>query len=264
MATQTIPLCFAARGRVAHLRELTGSDERAVSGIGTADALHLLDALVEPGTPDAPDRFAAADLPAADRDRLLTAVYERAFGDRIASTLTCAQCGRPFDLHFSLPHLVASLNRRAAPLRPAADSARFEVPGGPRFRLPTGADELAAAALPETEAESLLLSRCVENGAWPGGAQAFQNLLDEMAPLVDLELAATCPECSHAHVVQFDIQNYLLGAILSERPRLLLEIHRLASAYGWPLHEILSLTRSERRQLVEWIETEIPHGPPFR
>ena len=38
----------------------------------------------------------AADLTAADRDRLLAALYEQAFGDRIDSTLTCAECARPW------------------------------------------------------------------------------------------------------------------------------------------------------------------------
>jgi hypothetical protein len=127
--------------------------------------------------------------------------------------------------------------------------------------VPTGRDELDAADFEQNEAESLLLNRCAEGGAWPGGAGAFQEMLDEVAPLIDLELTASCAECGYPHTIQFDIQSYLLGALLGERNRLIKEIHRVATAYGWCLDDILSLTRSERRQLVELIENEISrHG----
>lgn len=258
MVAETIELRFGAGARVAHLRELTGRDEQAVSGTSTADAICLLDALLSSALTQEAERLCAVDLAAADRDRMLAIVYERAFGDRIESTLTCTRCTQPVDLHFSLRQLTASLNDPCGVegLRPLG-SARFEAVGGARFRVPTGRDELDAADFEQNEAESLLLNRCAEGGAWPGGAGAFQEMLDEVAPLIDLELTASCAECGYPHTIQFDIQSYLLGALLGERSRLIREIHRVATAYGWCLDDILSLTRSERRQLVELIENEI-------
>ena len=50
---------------------------------------------------------------------------------------------------------------------------------------------------------------------------------------------------------------YLLRSLLNEQGRRIFEIHRLAAAYGWSLDEILSLTRTERRRLVEQVEDEI-------
>ncbi len=47
MVVEDIPLRFARTGRVARLRELTGRDEYAVSGASSADALRLLDALLD-------------------------------------------------------------------------------------------------------------------------------------------------------------------------------------------------------------------------
>jgi hypothetical protein len=81
-------------------------------------------------------------------------------------------------------------------------------------------------------------------------------LLDDVAPLLDLELSARCVECGYVQTVHFDIQTYLLGAIISERRRLLNEINRIARAYAWSLEEILSLRRTDRRYLVELIENE--------
>jgi hypothetical protein len=240
MRTDRIPLRFAADTRIARLRDLTGRDELAVSGASTADAIDLLSALLE----EPP----AADLVAADRDRLLAVVYERAFGDRIESTLTCAKCGQPFDLFFSLRQLVESIETRgaAAGRWKALGDGRFEGADGVSVRIPTGHDELAVAGLPPEEVESFLRTR----------AEGGEELLEEVAPLLDLELLASCAECRHVHTIQFDIQTYLLGAIVAERRRLLAEINRIAVAYGWALDEILSLSRADRRMFVELIENE--------
>lgn len=236
---RTVPLRFAGERRVARLRELTGREEFAVSGASTAHAIELLASLVED--------VAAADLVAADRDRLLAAVYERAFGDRIESTLRCARCHEPFDLHFSLRQLIASVDDRTDPGPwKAAGDGRFEAPDGRAIRLPTGRDELAVAGLAPEDVEAFLRSR----------AEGSEDELEAVAPLLDLELVARCAECHHVHTIQFDIQSYLLAAIVAERRRLLGEINRIAVAYGWSLDQILSLSRADRRFLVELIENE--------
>lgn len=236
----TVPLRFAGQRRTARLRELTGRDEAAVSGASTAAAIALLNALLEDGS--------AADFVAADRDRLLAALHLQAFGDRIESTLTCAKCQQPFDLHFSLRGLIDSIDARTPSAQwKALGDGRFENADGGTIRLPTGSDELAVADLPANEVEQMLRTRA----DWPD-----DDVLDEVAPLVDLELVAPCAECRHPHTIRFDIQSYFLTALASERKRLLAEIHRLATAYSWSLAEILSLTRNDRRAFVELIQNE--------
>jgi len=236
----TVPLRFAGTRRTVRLRELTGRDEYAVAGASTAAAIALLSALLEDGS--------AAELVAADRDRLLAAVYMGAFGDRIESTLTCAHCGQPFDLHFSLRGLIESIDARIPSTQwKALGDGRFEGSDGVTVRLPTGSDELAAAALPADEVEEVLRGRA----DWPD-----DEVLDEVAPLLDLELVAPCAECRHVHTVRFDIQSYFLTALAAERRRLLAEVNRIAVAYSWSLAEILSLTRTDRRMFVELIENE--------
>lgn len=254
-----IPLRFAPGQPRIHLRELTGAEERAVTGTSTDDALRLLDALTIAPSGEPPPPL-ADDLVASDRDRLLVAVYQHAFGDRIENTLTCARCAKPFDIHFSLGGLAASLESHpgSSRARPLGEN-RFETPDGLRFRLPTGRDERAIAALPATEAETGLLRCCVADDSSAqasADATALQELLAEVAPLIDLELDARCPECRHTHSLQFDIQSYLLGALLGERPRLAQEIHRIAIAYGWSLQEILFLGRRERRHFIELIDND--------
>jgi hypothetical protein len=134
----------------------------------------------------------------------------------------------------------------------ALGDGRFEDPGGASVRLPTGRDELAAAALASEEIEPFLR----ESAAAEGVTAPIDEAMEQIAPLLDLELVAGCPECGHVHLIQFDIQSYALGAIFAERRRLLAEINRIAVAYTWTLDEILSLTRTDRRVLVELIESE--------
>src|SRR5262245_27397485 len=252
MISHGIPLRFTEPGYIAHVRELTGREEFQVLGTNTSNALNLLSALIEDATP-----FEAADLVASDRDRLLAAVYESAFGDRIESTLTCARCSQPFDLDFSLRKVIETVDEKSttAELKALGDG-NFETSEGKRFRLPTGRDEVALAGLRSDVVQMLLLQRCAATSDWSAASEAFEDFLEEVAPLLDLELLAPCAECHHVHNVQFDIQTYVLGAIIAERRRLLSEINRLARTYSWSLKEILSLSRSDRRQFVELIENE--------
>lgn len=252
MHSETIPLRFAGPGKVACLRELTGRDEYGVRGSDTANAIGLLSNLLDFASNT--QSMQAAELVASDRDLLLAAIYKRAFGDRIESTLNCMQCKQPFDLGFSLAHVIETVNDTQQPGEWAdLENGQYETPKGSRFRLPTGNDELAVMGLSPEEAESLLLQRCADE-SWE--RVDLERSLEQVAPLIDLELIARCAECGHVHTVQFDIQTYLLGAIVSERRRLMSDINCIAGAYSWSLDEILSLTRSDRRQLVELIENE--------
>lgn len=255
MLAESIPLRFAGTRRIARLRELTGRDEYAVMGTNTANAIALLASLLESDPATGTDKLCAEDLVAADRDRLLAAVYRAAFGDRIESTLPCEKCKQPFDLDFSLQSVIALINKTDETVEyMPLDGGSFRASNGLSFRLPTGRDELVAAGATTDEIKSLLLNRCTEDREWPEGAIAFEELIERVAPLIDLELLASCPECSHVHKVEFDIQTYLLGALVAERRRLLADINRIAATYSWSLEEILSLTRNDRRHLVELIE----------
>jgi Cft2 family RNA processing exonuclease len=71
---------------------------------------------------------------------------------------------------------------------------------------------------------------------------------------MNLEMQAICPECAREQNVRFDMQTFLLVRLKKERPRLLYEIHRIASSYHWSQQEILQLPRTLRKQYVELIE----------
>jgi hypothetical protein len=126
---------------------------------------------------------------------------------------------------------------------------------GRRFRVPNGADELAVAELPHDQALHALTSRCAIDTAPGEGDEAdFEAALETSAPVLDLELSATCPECRTDNALTFRMQSYLLRALVEERGGLSGELDVLARAYGWSLSELLDLPRSMRAQLVRLLE----------
>ncbi len=257
MPLQSTSLRFAGEFASVGVRELTGFDEQAVRGTGTAAAIGLLDHVVEvpPGA-----SWRAARLTASDRDLLLAAVYRLNYGTGVDTTVNCRACGGPFDLSFSLDELLRSVyGAGESPGVERLPDGAWRAPGGARFRLPTGEDELAVAALEAPAAAQALFERCVaEAPSEPAAREAVEEALESLAPVLDLDIQTACPECGAAQALHFDLLSYLLGSIEQGREQLRREIHRLAEAYHWGLHEILGLPRGERRAFAALIDAERP------
>jgi hypothetical protein len=255
---QRVPLAFAAHGAPAAgwaaLRALSGADEEAVHATDTAQAIALLDRLLVPEAGAALGPGDAATLTASDRDRLLAAIHAGTFGSRIACVLHCAACAAPFDVDFVLTDLLASL--AADTEAPAMPDGELHLADGRRVRLPRGTDELAVQALPPDAAAAALLARCLIEGDAATDDILLAETLERAAPIVDVDLDATCPECGAPAQAHFDLQHYLLAAIRQEAPSRLAEIHLLAAMYGWGLREILDLPRDRRRAFAVAIERD--------
>jgi len=256
MSINRVTLNFADDSMWAYLREICGSDEQSVEGTGTVEAIRLLDRLLVAvsGTHIGPGQ--AAKLTTADRDWLLAAVYMKTYGSRIESTVNCAECKAPYDMDFSLEELISHVDSEAHQMEESSDGV-FKSPDGYRFRLPTGEDECAVLGMSPEEAEKALLERCVVESNQDYDPEALQRAMRDIAPVLDMDMDARCPECDHQQTVHFDIQYYLLYRLQQEKRQLAWEVHRLARAYGWSLNEILGLPRSVRRMYVDLVESEI-------
>jgi hypothetical protein len=252
VSAHSFELAFAQSEGPVRLRELRGHDEHAIEDRSTAAALGLLDGLLV----DAP-RGGAAGLTACDRDRLLATVYAHTYGPRVQSSPSCRRCEAAFDVDFDLRQLMdAARPPREPRLSRRLGGNLLELSDGRRVRVPTAEDELAVESLPLDRAEHALLERCVVDGHDAEPADDLDAALEEAAPALDQTLDARCPECGEEQQLRFDIQSYLLGALLQERDRLDRDVHRLARAYGWTLADILNLPRSRRRAYVALVEGE--------
>jgi hypothetical protein len=248
------PLLFTVGWPLAWLREITGFEEQNVAGTHVSDAIALVDRLLVKGhRPEA----AAKDLVSADRDRVLAAIYAQTFSDRIHSTLDCPACAALYDMDFSLSGFAAHTYATAGEGVPDRQpDGTYTLSEGIRLRLPTGEDELMVSDLDEATAARRLLEKCLVQGEVEAAEAEAETVLSKIAPMLQTEMVATCPECSHTMTVLFDIQTYLLQSLLQDQERLTWEIHRIASAYHWSLMEILRLPRSMRRNYARIIEAE--------
>ncbi|WP_266182088.1 hypothetical protein [Dyella humicola] len=221
----------------------------------TAAAIDLLNQLLMPNKGAALGPGEASALTASDRDRLLAEIYAAEFGNHIACVLHCDACGSPFDIDFQLPDLLASLR---FPPTDATDTQEsiLVLEDGRRVRLPRGSDELKLQGMSIAQAEAALLALCMVEGEATVEDKAVLELLDSVAPILDVELEVTCPECNATMQAHFDLQHYLLTTIMQETSTRIVETHLLASTYGWSLHEILGLDRRHRRAYAMAIERD--------
>ena len=248
----------------AFLSPISGSDEKGVHGTTTADLVVLIDNLIQPRGGFSVGAANINGLTASDRDRLVAALYRDIYGDRIDATLMCHGCESIFDIDFQLDSLQKFLYRE----QPAASpDGKYQTPQGYVFRLPTSGDEIETSGTPQTEAYAYLLEKILIDPTYQSllagpethrreVVDAVESRLNRIAPILDLEMNARCPECAVDQTVHFDLQHFFLERLFQDRRWLMREIHMIANAYGWSLENILSLSRRERKELTNLIDDQ--------
>jgi hypothetical protein len=220
-----------------------------------ARALTLL-ALAAPEAPaDALARYSVGR-----RDQELLGLRERIFGPRMTGSAQCPACGQAVDVDFSVADVRAQAAGDPDQIH-VLQGAGFEV----RFRLPR-CDDLASldpGADPRAQ-KAALLRRCVAEARLDGEpaaadslpepvAAALSHRMAELDPQGDIQLNLTCPNCGHLWAPPLDIVSYLWNEIQAWAPRMLRDVHAVASAYGWREADILALGPWRRQAYLEMI-----------
>ena len=231
----------------------------------------LLDAW-EVGHTQAPQRWALTVLALAEPEQSLDALAHFSIGQRDAGLLTwrcsvfghqlgvieqCPRCGEQLEVDLDAADLLLPVSER-----PAAEFDLQTEACNVRFRLPNSLDLMAVADCPDAaRAEALLVDRCVVE-ARRGADQiagsdlptsvvdALSERMAELDPQSDLRLSLRCAACRHDWTVVFDILPFLWRELDALALRVLHEVHRLASAYGWAEADILSMSAPRRRHYL--------------
>ncbi|ASQ92744.1 hypothetical protein [Streptomyces sp. 11-1-2] len=134
---------------------------------------------------------------------------------------------------------------------------------------PVDADggEAAEASTAAVRARRALLARCLVSAHRAGQPvpadrlpmaelpEPVQRKLAEAAehadPAADVTLNVACPECGEATRAELDIASYLWAELDHWARDLLLDVHLLATAYGWSEPQILALSPLRRRYYLE-------------
>lgn len=201
------------------------------------------------------DCEALLGLPVGEREADLFALRRTLFGERMQVRMACDACGQ--DMEFDLEAGQFARN----PAAPGDPLVRVTQDGWEvEFRVPGIADLTAAAAA--ADPRRALLDRCVVSSVRDGAPVPAEELpvsvqrrIAEAAeaadPAADLTLNVGCPECGTATRAELDIASYLWTELDAWARDLLLDVHLLATAYGWSEPEILALSPLRRRYYLE-------------
>lgn len=201
------------------------------------------------------DRERLLELPVGEREADLFALRRALFGERMQVRLECGACGADMEFELDAGEFARTLADRGDPLVRIAEDG-WEV----EFRVPGVADLTAAAGA--ADPRRALLARCVTDAVRDGRSvsadalPAFvQRRIAEAAqaadPGGDVTLTIACPECGEGTRAELDIASYLWTELDAWARDILLDVHLLATAYGWSEPEILALSPLRRRYYLE-------------
>ena len=239
------------------LRPLNGRDELMLDPDLPSAGSRLVDRLLVAASGAAAGPGSLPRLSVSDRDRLLAGLYRAAFGVGVELVAACDACGEKLEVAFALDALLANQSPQRPPDIEGPDADGFYRLGADIiFRPPVVADLDAVAHLPAEAAIAALLARCAPGAADDVAIDAVQQGMDAVAPVLDIDIATSCPHCHRPQSVPFSLERHLIELLAQERRYLTHEVHLLARAYGWALNDILDLSREDRRTLVRLITAE--------
>jgi hypothetical protein len=174
------------------------------------------------------------------------------FGSRMEAFATCPDCGA---------HLELTADPRALAQRLQSEPAVAEEAGGYRMRPVNSLDLMASGqAASEEEARAILLARSLgletHDLTLLGDASgAIAELFDRVNSSAEIRIRLECAVCSSRPVLDLDVARYLLREISAAARRLMLDIHELASAYGWSEADIVAISPARRAAYLEMLGT---------
>jgi hypothetical protein len=203
-----------------------------------------------------------ADWPLGRRNRALTELQCVCFGRNLAGQIACPQCAEKLEFQIDVQGLLRTeAEPQAETFSPQGDEERSAstpiVLKGHSFRLPTTRDLARAARETEPRLAALRLAESCRVGAAEVAEWSDEDLeeigerMTSADPLAEIRLKFDCAKCGHRWNESLDLVAFLWLEIEARAKRLLMEVHTLASAYGWSEKEILSLSEPRRRLYLE-------------
>ena len=223
--------------------------ERGVNQTPVERALEMLSA----ACPETPREDLLA-LSMGRRDAALFSLQEQMFGPEMTGVAACPRCNERVELTVNAAD-VRAVSEKEVQSEVALSVAGYVV----LVRPPASQDLIAAGEAHDAEVRDMILQRCLISvrrdgasvvSADPLPAEVVDAVMDGMAradPLADVQLSVCCPVCQHRWRAAFDIVSFLWSEIEAAASRLLFEIHRLASAYGWAEADILAMSATRRQ-----------------
>lgn len=215
--------------------------------------LHPLDrallaiAMALPGA----DYAALAAWPLGKRNIALSRLRRACFGQILTGWIACPECGERLEFSLDSEKLYGNAQNIAEEL----------TINGRRFHPLTSRDLAAIVNEDDEQSAALKLMRqcCIDDAGFDfrelsaDEIDAISEQLEQADPFAETLLELQCAECGHGWNEPLDMAAWLWTEIEARARRLLLDVHALATAYGWSETEILSLSEQRRALYIEMV-----------
>ncbi|KAA6459804.1 hypothetical protein DYQ86_17000 [Acidobacteria bacterium AB60] len=188
-------------------------------------------------------------LPLARRDAMLLELHSLTFGPTISAFACCPLCSAPLEVALNSDEL---LLRESCSYEQSWMDANSER----HMRAVNTADLAAVRDLPETSerAVTVLLARTMsisQGEIDPDIPSTWRERFEELNGPAEIKCLLTCDTCHGSAETYLDIASFLWREVSTAAKRLLAEVHRLASAYGWSEGAILEMNPARRSAYLE-------------
>ena len=195
-------------------------------------------------------------LPIGERDDRMITLRKWTFGSDFSSLAACPVCGERLELHFTAADV-------RVPETPPEGSLSVQAQGYVvDFRLPNSTDLMRVDGVPDARRQ--LLRRCVQGARRgtkrrafsalpPGVLDAVVERMSDADPQANVYTEVSCPHCSHTWQAIFDIVSFFWEELDRWVRRTLLDVHMLASAYGWREADVLALSPWRRQYYLQLV-----------
>jgi hypothetical protein len=199
------------------------------------------------------DQARVADVCIGRRDAYLVELREACFGTVYECVVDCPGCGVELELELS------SADVRAG--QAGGRDGVCRVDGVDiTFRAVTTRDLWAVAGSADPRRQ--LIADCVtevcggahEPASWPHSTlDALSAAMAAHDPQAAVSIDLDCAVCRHHWAAPFDIAGYVWAELAAAAGRIMLDVHGLASAYGWSEADVLAMSPARRRQYLELV-----------
>lgn len=219
-------------------------------------------AILSAGHPEM-TRKQLAGLTIGQRDGSLLYLWEKTFSSVLKAFSECPGCRQ--QLEFDVTPESIRVLPEAACSEEMEPGKLIDKNTSIRFRSPSSIDLAATSNSKDVlEAQTIIIKRCVldvEVDGKPVDVEALsedtKNMLicsmAESDPQAEISLNLQCPTCSHKWQLLFDIVIFFWKEISRQARRLLMEVHTLASSYGWREEDILSMSSTRRNTYLKMV-----------
>ncbi len=191
-----------------------------------------------------------AALPLAERNATLLRLHAMTFGPRVEGFAGCTECGEQLEFAMDAEDMVRTLC--------AAETETWVEADRQMGMRPANSSDLAASmeASNEEDARALLLARTlgIEGTDLVRAERAdWMDRFDRLNASAEIRCVLPCAHCGARASLDFDVAGFVWREIHVAARRLMAEIHRLASAYGWSEKAVVRMSASRRAAYLEML-----------